>query len=299
MKAQVILTPTEAKCFISKAIVRMGVVQKALQNGTVVIHPSSSTYFLVKEITGDVPRTIYWLLGCVLPQGFCTEANIHGKQSPSPSQAKGAKSLSEMFPFAWVIKKGKFLTGITLGELLAEMSPEDVYIKGCNAVDVEGNSGVLFGHEGGGTIAHVMGVQMQKRFQVVLAVGLEKLIPVSIAEAAKTSARHKEFDYGMGMPCGLYPIKGGTTVTEIQAVEILTGAKATPIASGGLGGAEGATVLVIEGDKEQVTRTIEYVEQSKGATLPQVCTVPCQLCGSKDCRFPVQDKHWYGRWIHQ
>lgn len=296
MRAQVILTSAEAKCLISKAIFRMDTVQQALTKGVVVIHPSSSTYFLVKEITGEVPRTTHWLLGCALPQGLCTEANIHGKLIPSPNADHDSKSRSNMFPFAWVIKNGKFLAGIRLGELLEEMSSDDVYVKGCNAVDINGNSGVLFGHDGGGTIAHVMGIQKQKGFHVILAVGLEKLIPVSITEAARATARHSDFDYGMGMPCGLYPVKGGTTITEIQAIEILSGTKATPIASGGLGGAEGATILVIEGDNEQVTKAIEFVEQSKGAKLPEAHTLPCHLCGSGDCRFPVQDKHWYSRW---
>ena len=40
-----------------------------------------------------------------------------------------------------------------------------------------GRAGVLFGHDGGGTIARVMGVQKEKGFSVILAVGLEKLIP--------------------------------------------------------------------------------------------------------------------------
>jgi len=54
MRAQVVLTPAEAKCFISKAIANMDVVKKAAAKGKIVIHPSSTTYFLVKELTGDI-----------------------------------------------------------------------------------------------------------------------------------------------------------------------------------------------------------------------------------------------------
>jgi hypothetical protein len=104
------------------------------------------------------------------------------------------------------------------------------------------------------------------------------------------------FDYGMGMPCGLYPVRGGTTVTEIQAVEILSGANTTVISAGGVGGAEGAVTLAIEGTDAQVKKAIEYVEQSKGAKIPVPRPAPCQLCGSGDCFFPVRDKHWYPRW---
>ncbi len=296
MRAQIVLTPAESKCFISKAIARMEVVRKAVSEGTVVIHPSSTTYFLVKEITGDVPRTDHWVLGGVFPQGLCTESNSGGKRPPAASNEPPPKWVADRFPYKWVIKGGKLNSGIPLGKILEEIGPEDVYVKGCNAVDIKGNAGVLFGHDGGGTIARVMGVQKEKGFSVILAVGLERLIPVSIAEAAKATARNAEFEYGMGMPCGLFPVKGGTTVTEIQAVEILSGARAVPVAAGGLGGAEGAIVLAIDGDKNQVSKAIEFVEQSKGARLPQARPLPCQLCTSMDCHFPVRDKHWYPRW---
>lgn len=296
MRAQVILTPAESKCLISKAIAGMDVVKNALSRGTVVIHPSSTTYFLVKELTGDIPRTDHWVLGAVFPQGLCTEANSGGKRPPKASDEPPPKWSADRFPYKWVIKDGKLSSGILLGKILEDIGHEDVYVKGCNAVDAEGHTGVLYGHDGGGTIARVMGVQKEKGFSVILAVGLERLIPGTIAQAARACARNAEFDYGMGMPCGLYPVKGGTTVTELQAIEILSGARAVPVAAGGLGGAEGAIILAIEGDKDQVTRAVEYVEQSKGAKLPQARPLPCQLCTSMDCHFPVRDKHWYPRW---
>lgn len=293
MRAQVVLTPAESKSLIAKAVARMDVVKRALSRGTVVIHPSSSTFFIVKEITGDEPRTDYWVLGLVLPQGLCREAGAQLKHPPL-NQGQGSKFSSDMFPFKWVIKGGKLLTGIPLGKILDEISPEDVYIRGCNALDIKGNAGVLFGHAGGGTIGRVMAVQKQKGFSVILPVGLEKLIPVTIAQAAK-AARRTDFEYGMGMPCGLFPVRG-TVVTELQAIEILSGAKAVPNAAGGLGGAEGTIVLAIEGDKKQVTKAIEYVEQSKGAKLPQARALPCHLCTVEDCRFSVRNKHWAQRW---
>jgi hypothetical protein len=296
MRAQVILTPTEAKCFISKAIARMDIVKKAATGGMIVVHPSSSAYFLVKELTRDIPRTDCWMMGAVFSQGLCVDANATIKQPPAAGNEPLPKLLADRFPFTWLIKDHKLISGMLLGKILEEMGPRDVYVKGCNAVDLQGRTGVLFGHDGGGTIARVMGVQKEKKFNVILAVGLEKLIPISILEAAKAIARKDEIEYDMGMRCGSYPVNGGTTVTEIQAVEILSGAHATPIAAGGVGGAEGATILVIDGTKEQVASAIEYVEQSKGVKLPIARPLPCNLCGSKDCHFPIRDKHWYPRW---
>lgn len=294
MRAQVVLTPSESKMLLSKAIARMEVVRHALSKGTVVIHPSSTTYFLVKEIMGSEPSTEHWVLGAVLSQGLCRAAGkkgVHYKLGAHLDQVKNMKVLVKDFPFKWVIRNGELKSGIPLGQIMNEMTPEDVYIKGCNALDIKGNAGVLFGHSGGGTIGFVMASQRKKGFKIILPVGLEKLIPVTIMQAAR-AARRSDFEYGMGMPCGLMPVKVGTTVTELEAIKILSGAKAVPNAAGGLGGAEGAIVLAIEGDKDQVERAIEYVEQSKGAKLPKAHAVDCEHCTVPDCRFPVGKKHW-------
>jgi hypothetical protein len=295
MRAQVVLTPAESKMLISKAIARMDIVKHALSKGTVVIHPSSTTYFLVEEITGKESQTEHWVLGAVLSQGLCRAAGKEGKHyklGAHLDQVKNMKQLVSDFPFKWVIRNGELRSGIPLGKIMEEMGPEDVYIKGCNALDIKGNAGVLFGHSGGGTIGYVMACQRKKGFKIILPVGLEKLIPVTIMQAAR-AARRTDFEYGMGMPCGLMPVKGGATITELEAIKILSGgAKAVPNAAGGLGGAEGAIVLAIEGDREQVIRAIEFVEQSKGAKLPKAHAVDCEHCTVPDCRFPVGKKHW-------
>ena len=296
MWAQVVLTPAESKALISKAVAQMEVVKKALSEGTVVIHPSSSTFFLVKELTGSEPDTEHWVLGAVLAQGLCRTAGREGKHYTLGAHLDKVENLKDMmaaFPFKWVIKDRKLISGIPLGEILSDLGPGDVYVKGCNALDVKGNAGVLFGHAGGGTIGYVQTAQRKKGFKIILPIGLEKLIPVSISQAART-ARRTAFEYGMGMPCGLMPVRG-TVVTELQAIEILSGAKAHPNASGGLGGAEGGLVLAIEGDRDQVTKAIDYVEQSKGAKLPRAHAVDCERCTVPDCRFPVGKKHWAAR----
>lgn len=49
--AQIVLTPAESKKIIAKAIARLDVIRQAADKGTVALHPSSSTYFKVEEIT--------------------------------------------------------------------------------------------------------------------------------------------------------------------------------------------------------------------------------------------------------
>jgi hypothetical protein len=289
MYAQVVLTPAESKKFISKAVVSMDAVKHAMDKGMVVIHPSSSTYFIVEEITGKEPDTDLWVLGCIIPQGLCRAAGKSGK-TPTLDHIKSLKQMMNDFPFKWVIKNRKLYSGILLGEILKEIGPEDVYIKGCNAIDSDGNAGVLYGHAGGGTIGHVLTAQKKKKFNVVFPIGLEKLIPGNIIKAAKSAPRAR-YKYAMGMSCGLYPVSG-ETITEIDAAKILSGAKAVVIASGGLGGAEGAVVLSIEGTDEQVQTCIKHIEASKGAKLPRAHAEDCNNCDSPDCHFPTGDRHW-------
>ena len=141
MLAQVVLTPTESKKLIAKAIAKLDVVRQAAPDGMVVIHPSSSTYFIFEELTGAKPKTNYWVCGVVTPRGMCVEmAMSFGGHSPraenyDPGKLRGL----------WAIKKGKVLIEVPLSELMEQMTAKDVYIKGVNALDTQGNVGILVG----------------------------------------------------------------------------------------------------------------------------------------------------------
>jgi hypothetical protein len=281
MIAQVVLTPAESKKLIAKAIARSPVVQTAAESGIVALHPSSSTYFIVEEIMGTRPKTNYWVCGVVTPKGMCVEmAMVLGdgytprEESTDPGTLKAT----------WIIENGKMSTEESLSSLLYRMGPGDVYIKGVNAIDPAGNVGVLFGMEG--SLGYIYAAQKKRKFTVVYPAGLEKLIPLPIKEAAK-EAKFKRFEAGMGMPVGLFPCPPGLTITEIGAIEMLSGAKAIPIAAGGLGGAEGAIALVIRGTKSEVQMAMEFVEQSKGATLPNLRLCNCLDCPVPNCTFRV------------
>lgn len=288
MLAQVILTPTESKKLIAIAIGKLEVVRQAAQEGMVVMHPSSSTYFIFEELTGTKPKTNYWVCGVVTPRGTCVEmAMLFGGHSPSaenynPGDLRGL----------WAIKKGKVLIEVPLSELLEQMTANDVYIKGVNALDTQGNVGILIGEPvRGGALGVVLSAWRKKHFNFIYPAGLEKLIPISISQAAK-EAKRPQYEYAMGLPAGLFPCPEGKTITEINAVEVLSCATAVPVASGGLGGAEGATTLIIKGTNQQVRSAIEFIEQSKGARLPPLRLCNCNDCPVPDCRFPVRDKHW-------
>jgi hypothetical protein len=291
MLAQITLTPTESKKLIAKAIANMEFIKKAATEGMIVLHPSSSTYFIVEEITGIKPNTNYWVCGVVAPRGTCVEMamlNFPPPSIPSPKPGGGSGDFSSW----WVIREGKISPTAKISELMEQMKPGDAFIKGANALDPQGNAGILIGEPmAGGTLGFVMSAWRKISFHLVFSVGMEKLIPIPISEASK-EAKPAKYDYAMGLPTGLFPCPEGKTVTEIDAIKMLSGAVAVPIAAGGLGGAEGATTMVIKGNEEQVKKAIDFIEQSKGAKLPQLRLRNCQGCPAGHCRFPVGNKHW-------
>ncbi|MDO8472641.1 MAG: hypothetical protein Q7T05_02360 [Dehalococcoidia bacterium] len=289
MLAQISLTPTESKKLISMAIVQMEVVKRAAREGIVVMHPSSSIYFIAEALAGRKPATDVWLCGAIVPKGACVEKSVF---EGSHSVAHPGGYTPRAFGHSLVFEHGVLSQGEPLESLLERLKPTDVYIKGANALDVEGNVGVLIGSGAkGGTISRVVAARKQKEFNLIFPVGLEKLIPVTVKEAS-AAARGKFNDYSMGIACSMLPINFGTVVTELKAFSILSGVVATPIAAGGVGGAEGAITLVLEGDKEQMTKAISYAEQSKGAVLPQVRLHSCANCANHSCDFPMVGKPW-------
>lgn len=287
--AQVVLTPAESKKLIAMAVAELDVVKKAK---TVILHPSSSTYFIVEALTGSKPKTDIWLCGAVLPKGLCGDIAIRLRRHTIIRDGK-PMSGPAWFAECWVIREGEVSVGTPLRDLLSEMGPDDVYIKGVNAIDPQGNVGVLIGSAvEGGTIGLVISKWKEKRFNLIFPVGLEKMIPGSISEVAEETKGRAKYSYAMGLAPYLLPCPETIIVTEIKAIEILSGAAAIPMAAGGLGRAEGAIVLLIKGDKTRVNKAISYVELAKGAELPPIRIANCYDCPNSNCKFPVKGKPW-------
>ena len=147
MLAQVVLTPTESKRLISKAIADMKLVRNAATDGMVVLQPSSSTYFIVEELTGIKPNTNYWVCGMVAPRGTCMEmGTLVGNYFPTHEEVTPGE-----FRNWWVIRHGNLIKGEKISKLLEQSKSTDVFIKGVNAIDSHGNLGILIGSpvEGG------------------------------------------------------------------------------------------------------------------------------------------------------
>ena len=287
MRAQVSLTPTESKKLLAKALANMAPLKNAMEKGTLVVHPSSTSIFLVEELTGTIPQGL-WVCGLIIPKGTCISGEQRETVKRVMKKLEGKKRDPGQFPFTWFFEKGSFRTGVPLASILDKMGKEDVYVKGTNAIDPEGKVGVLYAGMGVGTYGKVIKANKEKGFTIILPTGLEKLIPVSIEKAAQYASRTK-MDLAMGIPVGLMPISG-IVVTEVEAIHILTGAEAVVIAAGGLDGAEGGVTLVIKGSKQEVTQAYRIIESVKGASLPELDPPECNSCPYVACHFNTEFK---------
>jgi len=80
------------------------------------------------------------------------------------------------------------------------------------------------------------------------------------------------------MPVGMVPIMNAIVVTELEALELLTGVEAIHVASGGVGGSEGAVTLAVDGESEDVEAAIELVKSIKGEPPVKGLRQDCASC---------------------
>jgi len=244
VSALVVLNPSESRRLLAKATVALPEVQHAYKNGMVIIARGITTAFVTEELFGvKVEPKAHQTVGLVC--GGITNANA----GPPPC--------------TWhVTRKGKVVEGADSNVEILDFGPDDVFIKGGNAVDPEGNAGIFTSSVKGGTIGMCWPILTPRGSHLIMPIGLEKLVP-SVIEAAKHSGIY-HFKYSTGLPAKLTPVVTAKVVTEIQAFAILAGVRAYHLGSGGVGGSEGAVVLALEGDEKRVERAFELVKSIKG-----------------------------------
>ncbi len=246
MLAQFTLTPAEGKRLIGKAVANMAIVQDAIKEGTVIIATSTTSAYVLEELQGiEIQDKGMFTAGVVTSKG-CGVTNPDGRYDHH------------------VIKEGKIATMKTheLKSILSEMGPKDVFIKGANAIDPFGAAGILLGGSGGGTIGTAWGYLAANGVPTIIVAGLEKLVPVSLTDIVPKYGKRK-LDISLGWPCGIMVVQG-TIITEIEALRQLFRVEAIPVSGGGIDGAEGCKVFLVEGDEEAVSSTIETIKNIKG-----------------------------------
>jgi hypothetical protein len=250
--AMVVLNPAECRRLLAKATVTLAEVRHAWKNGTIIIARGITNAYVTEEFFGiSVEPKAGQTIGLIC--NGITNAN-----SGAP-------------PCTWhVIRKGTPVEDADSNVEILSFGPDDVFIKGANAVDCQGNAGIYTSSVKGGTIGMAWPIVTPRGSHLIMPVSLEKMVP-SVMEAAKHTGIY-HFNYSTGLPAKLVPVPLAKVVTEIQAFAILAGVSAYHVGSGGVGGSEGSVHLSLEGDESTVEKAFELVKSIKGeppVSLPE------------------------------
>lgn len=244
MRAQFTLTPSESKRLIAKGVKALPALQKALQEHTIILAGGTTNGFLLEELLDEVleEKTRY-TVGMI-------------------AEGKTGESKEEKRIHPYIISKGKALDkSIHWKEYLPQIKAGDVFIKGGNALDSTGLAAVLVSNSMGGTIGAALGPLYARGVQLIVPIGLEKLIP-DVREAVEFLASAPA-DEALGAKVGLVPMLGATVVTEITALETLYEISAKCIGAGGVTGSEGSVTLVVDGDTDKVQKALSDIKSLK------------------------------------
>lgn len=237
-KLLVTLTPAESKRLIARGILATDLVKDALKNGYLCITLGTTSGYLVEEILGEYDKTRH-IAGIVVPKGLAI--------------MDGSKRSTDA-----IFHKGEYMKDTKVTDVLDKLGPNDVIVKSANALDENYVPVVLLASPTGGTVGSFLGAATAKNIKLIIAVGLEKSIPVAYEEFCGQFGKD-DWDYSIGTPVGAIAIHEGITFTEIEALEALFDVQAMPISAGGVNGAEGSITLFIEGGDEETARAYEFL----------------------------------------
>ncbi|MCD6363549.1 MAG: hypothetical protein J7M13_06090 [Synergistetes bacterium] len=240
-KALFVLKPGESKRLIAKAVAKLPEVKRALEEGYIVINPGSTNAYVAEEILGKKVEKSRFLAGYI----------ENGELKVLPKE--------ERIP-PIILYKGKEANE-SYDDVLSKLGKDDVIIKGANAIDFEGNVGIMLGNPVGGTIGKILGPVVSRGVNLIIPVGLEKLIPS--VKLASSVLGIEELDYADGFKIGLMPVCYGKTITEIEAFFTLANVEAFLVSKGGLGDSQGAVSIAVWGENKDVDKAIEIVESLK------------------------------------
>jgi hypothetical protein len=245
---QILLTVAMGKRLIGKAVAAHPAVINALRKGTVVIVAGTTNSYVAEEILESIGRK----------DKFSRQRFFRGISLPPHYKTTDAGRLAgdNEFPGDVVIRDGLWQEGKTINDVAADLKEGDVIIKGANALDiVRKRAAILIGNSQGGTITVALSAVVGRRVRLLIPIGLEKRIPGDLDEIANkvNTPGNKGFR--------LLPVPG-EVLTEIEALKLLTGAKAEMIAAGGISGAEGSVWLNIEGSPEQIQQAEKLIQSA-------------------------------------
>ena len=280
MKFVFTLTPAESRRLIAKAVVAMEEVKKARESAYVIVLSGVTNALVAQELLGRRD---------IKPQHSTVGTSTQGVLCITNPQERDA-----VMPL--ILYKGQVVKK-TPAEALQDFHRETVVIKGANAIDPEGNVGVITAGFDGGSVAQVIGYVTSKGLKFITAVGLEKLVP-SVKQAAQAVGA-STIDYSLGADFGMYCLSNVDAVTEIRALKLLCGVDTVHVASGGIGGNEGAVVLASVGSEGSVKKAISLVESIKGEPALPALKGTCENCRYAYCVFYQKKEEELPHWLQK
>jgi hypothetical protein len=232
---QFILTPAAGKRLIARALAAHPAICSALQSGTVAIIAGTTNGYVAEEILKSIGQG----------NGFSRNRFFRGIVLPPwrPTTKEGRLQDESEFPGDVIIVNGIWQKKKTIFDVADDLEEGDVILKGANALDLQRHqAAILIGHPKGGTTIAAMQAVVGRRVRLILPVGLEKRVPGDLTDLAR-----RLNGPGASGP-RLLPVPG-ETFTEIDAILLLTGARAELVAAGGVGGAEGYVWLAVWGSQ--------------------------------------------------
>lgn len=268
MKALVTLTGSESKRLVAQGVAELEIVQRALRNGIIAVDAGSSGAYVSDELARRLSIELEasdlrdYIIGVIAEDGSCVEAVASLKL---PVFIKGsvdyvqfpAENFSKFFP---------------------RMGSSDIFIKGGNAIDIHGNVGGLCAANGGGHLGMWLPHALVAGIPVIVPITLNKTIPTTIERVVQELGIQKvspKFCHGMAV--GMLPMPG-LVIREIEALQILAGVEAIPVAGSGLGSGEGAVTLLLNGEDHNVKKAWKIVQSIKGEPRLEDRKSDCKTC---------------------
>jgi len=234
---QYIITPAMGKRMIGIALTKHPVIKEVLINGTIVIIAGTTNGYVAEEILKSLGQAVGYdrygfRRGVVTPIGF---------EAPAVD-----------FPGDVFIRKGEWIRGKTIFDVVDDLDSGDLVLKGANCFDQRGQAAVHIGGSKGGTILAALTAIVGRRVRLIVPVGLEKRVYEDVnLIAQRCNSPGSEGPRLMPMP--------GEIFTEIEAIKLWTGAEATLISAGGVYGAEGCVRLGISGTEDQIVDAHRFI----------------------------------------
>ncbi|MHB1406075.1 MAG: hypothetical protein ACYCV0_10860, partial [Desulfitobacteriaceae bacterium] len=206
-RIQVTLTVSEGKRLIAKGIAALPEVQSAIDGGKILLKGGTTVSAVSEEMVGQPLK----ISGRISPSGArtCRDSTLKGH-------------------IALLTNGGFEIVDDSLKDVVPTLGRNDVVIIGANILDLDGNAAMCVGGALGGPAGEVLTGIQGSGAKIIIAVGLEKLIPGRVSDAVMAAGRNT-MNQAQGMAFGLVPLIG-KVITEKEALSYLADVSCTVIA---------------------------------------------------------------------